>query len=395
VPYQKEFKAREIAHAEEAVANAKTDDEKKVAERQLKDAKKFPIEIRQLWVKNLDAVDRCITCHVGYDPLFNSSLTNDYKDQPYSASANPTVLEIHKKHNFEKFGCVSCHGGQGLATEKEAAHGRVAHWEQPLLTGTLMQASCVQCHDNHAELQVAGQVYTSEIVRAKQLFKDSGCIGCHQVGGEGGPISVDLKAETSAKPLSRIDFSSTGLPHEKWTLATWIKLHLVQDPWIAVPGDPKGQFNTEPIAPSAMPPYLMNDKDADALTAYILGLNRTKIPQSYLTVRAPVQEPSAAGGVPHGRQVYDKFGCAGCHGPDARGGVRNFNYHNDVTPNLRRAVATYTREELKDKISHGVPFIAKHDPKGPTFSFYMPAWKDKIKGQDLEDLVTYLQSIKE
>jgi mono/diheme cytochrome c family protein len=322
-------------------------------------------------------------------------LTNDYKDHPYSASANPTALEIHMKHNVEKFGCVVCHGGQGLATEKDAAHGRVAHWEKPLLTGTLMQASCVQCHDNHPDLKVNGQVYTSEVVRAKQLFRDNGCIGCHQVGGEGGPISVDLKYETAAKPLSRIDFSMTGLPHEQWTLANWIKLHLIQDPAIAVPGDPKGEFNTEPIAPSAMPPYLLDDKDANALTAYVLGLNRGNIRPQFLTLRPAAQEPSFGSSVQHGRFVYEKYGCAGCHGPEARGGVRNYNYQYDVTPNLRRAVSTYSREELKDKISHGVAFIAKHDPKGPNPPLYMPAWKDKIKGQELEDLVTYLSSIKE
>ncbi len=394
-PYQKEFKRREIERAEAAVAAAKTDADKVTAQRQLKEAKKFSIEIRQLWVKDLNAVDRCITCHSAYDPLYNASLANDYKDHPYSAQGASPAHDIHQIHNVEKFGCVVCHGGQGLATEKDAAHGHVAHWEKPLRTGTLLQASCVQCHDNHAELKVAGQVYTSEIVRAKQLFRESGCIGCHQIGGEGGPISVDLKSETSAKPLSRIDFSYAHLPHDQWTLANWIKLHLIQDPAIAVPGDPKGAFNTEPIAPSAMPPFLMNDKDANAITAYILGLDRTGLRPQYLTLRPAEAEPSFGSGVQHGRYVYEKYGCAGCHGADARGGIRNYNYQYDVTPNLRRAVSTYTRDELKDKVSHGVPFIAKQDPKGPNPPLYMPAWKDKIKGQELEDLLTYLYSIKE
>lgn len=393
-PYQKEFKAKEIARLKEKFDKASETD-KAVIERELKAAHKFPIEIRQIWSKDLNAVDRCISCHVGYDPLFNSSLTNDYKEHPYSASGASPALDIHMKHNVEKFGCVVCHGGQGLATEKDAAHGRVLHWEKPLLNGTLLQASCVQCHDNHPELKVDGKVYTSEVVRAKELFSDFGCIGCHQVGGEGGPISVDLKAETSAKPLSRIDFSHSGLPHEEWTLANWIKIHFTQDPMIAVPGDPKAQVNTEPIPPSGMPPYLMSDKDADALTAFVLGMNRDNIPPEYLTLRPAAPEPSFASQVQHGRFVYDKYGCAGCHGPEARGGVRNYNYQYDVTPNLRRAASTYTREELKDKIAHGVPFIAKNDPKGPTPPLYMPAWKDKIKGQELEDLTTYLFSIKE
>ncbi len=36
-------------------------------------------------------------------------------------------------HPVEKFGCTSCHGGQGWAIDTEAAHGQVAHWEEPLL----------------------------------------------------------------------------------------------------------------------------------------------------------------------------------------------------------------------------------------------------------------------
>jgi mono/diheme cytochrome c family protein len=393
--YQTEFKKREIARVEAKVNAASTPEAKGAAMDELRVAKRMPIEIRQLWSQDLNAVDRCISCHMGYDPLANSSLTTDYKEHPYSASSASPAFDIHKAHNLEKFGCVVCHGGQGIATEVKAAHGEVEHWERPLLRGTLVQSSCIKCHDNHADLKINGQVYTAEIVRAKKLFKDYGCIGCHQIGGEGGPVSVDLREETSAKPLSRIDFSHSGLDREAWTLANWIKIHFTMDPMIFNPGDPKAEFNTEPIAPSAMPPFLMPEKDADALTAYILGLDRKGVPPQYLVAKAPESEPVPASPVAKGRLVYEKYGCAACHGPEARGGIRNYNAQYDVTPNLRRVVATYTRDEIKEKISEGVPFIAKHDPKGPQPPLYMPPWKSKIKGEELENLVTYLQSVKE
>lgn len=393
--YQREFRTREIARAKENLAVAATEEEKILAEREWRAAKNMPREIRQIWAEEIGAVDRCITCHLGYDPLANSSLTTPYSDQPYSATAATPGYEIHKAHNFEKFGCVVCHGGQGLATEVTAAHGRVAHWEKPLLQGTLLQASCVKCHDNHATLSIDGDVFTSEVIRGKKMFNEFGCIGCHQIGGEGGPISVDLKEETATKPLSRIDFSHTGLPHDEWTLANWIKLHLTKDPTEIVPGDPTGAFNAEPIPPSAMPPYLLSDADADAITAYIMGLNSSEIPPQFRVIRLPEKPVPPTRTLEHGRWVFEKYGCAGCHAEDARGGIRNFNYQYDVTPNLRRAVATYTTEELKNKISDGVSFLAKHDPKGPTPPLYMPAWKDKITGQELDDLVAYLLSIKE
>ena len=393
--YQVEFKKKEIARAQEKVNSASTEGAKEVALQELKVAKKLPTEIRQIWSQEMNTVDRCITCHLGYDPIQNPTITTEYKDHPYSAAADTPAFDIHKAHNLEKFGCVVCHDGQGMATEVKAAHGEVEHWEKPMLKGTLLQSSCIKCHDNHAELQVNGSVYTSEIVRAKKLFVEHGCIGCHQVGGEGGVISVDLKEETSGKPLSRIDFTHSGLDKEEQTLANWIKIHFTKDPAVVTPGDPTGAFNTEPIAPSGMPPYLLPEKDADALTAWVLGLNRKDIPPQFLTLRPPAPEPVFAGAIAKGRHAYEKFGCAACHGPDARGGIRNYNSQNDVTPNLRRAVGTYTREELREKIAEGVGFIAKHDPKGPQPPIYMPAWKTKIKGDDMDNLIAYLMSIKE
>lgn len=393
--YQKTFKSKEIERTKAKLNAAKTGDEKAVAAEEFKAAKRMPVEIRQLWVQELDAVDRCITCHTGYDPLYNTSLTTPYKEQPYSASPEAPAFDIHKAHNVEKFGCVVCHGGQGSATEVDAAHGHVAHWETPLLKGTLIQASCAKCHDNVAQLSVNGKTYPTAILEAKKLFRDLACIGCHQIGGEGGPISVDLKEETSAKPLSRIDFGYTGLDHKEQTLANWIKIHMTRDPATFVPGDPEGKFNTEPIAPSAMPPYLLPEDQAEALTAYILSLNRKNIPSGYLRPAPPEPKPQFASQIEHGRWVYEQYGCGACHGSDARGGIRNFNYQYDGTPNLRRSATTFTREGLEEKISNGVPFLAKHDPKGPNPPLYMPPWKDKIKGEELDSLVAYLLSIRE
>src|ERR1044071_8408486 len=108
--YQTEFKHREIARAKESLSKASTDDAKALALRELQSANGMKIEIRQMWIQNIKAVDRCITCHLGYDPLSNPSLTTVYEDHPYRAPANTASFEIHKLHSFDKFGCVVCHG---------------------------------------------------------------------------------------------------------------------------------------------------------------------------------------------------------------------------------------------------------------------------------------------
>jgi mono/diheme cytochrome c family protein len=389
--YQKNYYKMEVAEVQSKLANAKTDAEKDSLQKELKFWKSQPVEIKQIIVPALDRVDRCITCHVGMDTLVNPTGTNDFKEAPYAAPAD----EVHRLHPGEKFGCAVCHGGQGLATTVKAAHGEVEHWEHPLLRGVYIQASCEKCHSNVEDLKVNGKPYATAIIKAKEIVKENGCIGCHQIRGWGGPISVDWSSETADKPLVRIDFTHTGLPKDQWSLRNWIKLHLTKDPAALVPGDPKAEFNSEPIAPSGMPYFAMPNDDADAVTAYILSLTTEQIPKEYYVYAPPKPEPRFASAAEHGKYVFFKYGCAACHGPDAKGGRKNYNYEGDVEPNLRKSVTTYTREELIKKIQNGVPIVGKKDPKGPNPPLYMPPWKDKIKGKELDDLVTYLFSIGE
>jgi len=200
--YQKSYYKMEIAQIQGKLAQATTDDEKQRLAKELKYWKSRPVEIKQFILPDLDRVDRCVTCHTGYDPLTNATQTNQLKENPYQAPAN----EIHLLHPVEKFGCTVCHGGQGLATTMNAAHGEVEHWEHPLLRGMYIQASCVKCHSNVDDLKVNGKPYTTAILQAKAIMKEKGCIGCHQIKGWGGPISVDLSAETADKPVVRIHF---------------------------------------------------------------------------------------------------------------------------------------------------------------------------------------------
>jgi len=93
--------------------------------------------IKQLIVPQLSRVDRCTTCHLAIDkPQLALA------EEPFTAHPG----EYLKWHPPEQFGCTVCHGGQGLATEVQAAHGEVEHWEKPLLRGELVQAACNKCH---------------------------------------------------------------------------------------------------------------------------------------------------------------------------------------------------------------------------------------------------------
>ncbi|HSE40348.1 MAG TPA: hypothetical protein VLH08_06235, partial [Acidobacteriota bacterium] len=112
-------------------------------------ASKIPKGLQQIWVKELNKVERCTTCHQGIQWKGLENADHPFRTHPQ---------EILKEHPIEKFGCVSCHGGQGYATNVQEAHGFTEHWENPLLGKELselylvrdkkamMQMNCNSCH---------------------------------------------------------------------------------------------------------------------------------------------------------------------------------------------------------------------------------------------------------
>lgn len=406
MPYQRKY--RNMQEAAETAPEAK----QLIASRQ--------IEIKQILATDLGQVDRCITCHQGMDPIATPSLQNNFTENPYKSHPG----DFLKTHAPDKYGCVVCHGGQGLATDfigaghtpkneaqraewkKKYGWEPAEHWEHPMLTQPFIQGSCVKCHGNFESIH--GE---ETVAKGKMLLQTHGCLGCHQWHGEGGPISVDLAEETANKPLTRIDFSHSGLSAEDRTLLNWIRLHFLMDPKKLTPGDPEAHVNAEPIAPSGMQDFTqpspaapnagpeLTADDADALTTYILSAQSSNIPHAYYVdgPKEPTfQQMHFKSRVAAGKWVYDKYGCAACHGLNAKGGRFNYNYQGGgMEPVLAKTIPNYTREELRKKIQQGVAVVAKDDPKGPTPPLYMPAWKDKIKGDELEALMDYLFSIGE
>jgi mono/diheme cytochrome c family protein len=151
---------------------------------------------------------------------------------------------------------------------------------------------------------------------------------------------------------------------------------------------------------------------ADAITAYLSGLTKEEL----IPARWYVPGPKGPDAAVNGKQVYEKYGCQGCHGLEAKQGRRRFNaaangqkpveevktqaemlaeMEKGVEPTLPDLVGTYTHEELVKKIANGVPASeAKlYNPKGPMPAINMPAWKDKISKKELDALATWLLSI--
>jgi mono/diheme cytochrome c family protein/cytochrome c2 len=130
--------------------------------------------IQQIWKPNLGVVDRCTSCHVGMgaaEPNTNERLFASHPPIP---------------HDPRDIGCTLCHGGQGRATQREAAHGHVQFWEEPLLERPYFEAGCGTCHTH---LPVASLAAAE---RGASLFRRYDCVACHRLDGVGRGTGPDL-----------------------------------------------------------------------------------------------------------------------------------------------------------------------------------------------------------
>ena len=97
-------------------------------------------------------------------------------DAPFTSHPDPDMM---KSHPLEKFGCSPCHGGNGRALDSvEKGHGRYEHWLWPLYYPENFDAGCQQCHASDMVTE-----HAPVLNRAKQLYREKGCIGCHRFQG--------------------------------------------------------------------------------------------------------------------------------------------------------------------------------------------------------------------
>ncbi len=140
----------------------------------------------QISVGAYDIVDRCEVCHAGIrEPL-------DIKASdmaPGGPGGEPDSLarafvshpnkEVWQNHNPEKFGCASCHWGNGRATTNETkGHGRHRFWLWPMFEKENIEAGCQQCHSRDRVTQGAEMLNLG-----RDLFAERGCMGCHRYEG--------------------------------------------------------------------------------------------------------------------------------------------------------------------------------------------------------------------
>jgi len=391
------------------------------------------VDIHQYVLTDPDRVDRCTTCHAAVeDP--------SYAGLPQPLAYHPN----HDRHPFEKFGCTICHQGQGRATTRQAAHGQVEHWDRPLIELKYIQSACAKCH-LPSDIPDAPQ-----LARGQTVFEDSGCIGCHKLHGSGGVIGPELDrvgatrspewllkhfknpaavtagsamppigaGEADLQALTLYVMSFTGEPLSAYYVSmktlpgTLAGRRLYEErgcpschslagkggklgpplDQVAKRHDPQWLIahfkNPQAISPGTiMPQFYLSEQETRALTQFLLSWSDTN-------VIGFLKTPATMTPVERGKAVYKKFGCAGCHGLEAQGGIPNPNAKTaQQVPGLKYVSEGYTKDELRKRILDGQREIVSLDPHKPPAPLYMPPWRGKIAEGELSDLVEYLMSL--
>lgn len=221
-----------------------------------------PQKINQIWLpeltinyggmRDIARFDRCTTCHMNIDrveagnvasyPHDPAGLPHDKADSkkvdphtgtsgyrhPFSTHPNPDLfLTASSPHPMQKFGCTSCHDGQGSGTSfQNASHApndphqseewkskygyfHNHFWEYPMQPSRLAEASCVKCHHSVTELGQSPKFGASapKVFAGFKIVEKYGCFGCHEINGFAGSrqIGPDLRLEPGLEDLDKPD----------------------------------------------------------------------------------------------------------------------------------------------------------------------------------------------
>ena len=135
-------------------------------------------------------VDRCITCHVGAARADMEGITNPHGAHPQLE----LVLSAQSPHPLEEFGCTTCHGGRGRATDfvgtvhtpdsefqrelwtEEYGWQEYHLWDEPMHPARYAESGCFQCHSG--QLQVRG---AEKLNYGLNIVEQAGCYSCHEI----------------------------------------------------------------------------------------------------------------------------------------------------------------------------------------------------------------------
>ncbi len=247
--------------------------------------------VRQFVVPQLGVVDRCATCHAGFD---EPGLIGDAV--PPALRGHPNHALLIDKHPPHRFGCTPCHRGQGLALTEGTAHGEDdPHWAEPLARGAYAESGCLACHRDDNPL-----VGAPRLTRGRELFAALACDGCHVDG-----LTDQPKRGTSLRHVA-------ARLSPAWMLA-----------WIRDPAQRRRTARMPQFWPGALDDPAVaarRDTESMAMAAYLLEAS-VPPPLSATATTLPAAAALADAALrSRGEQIFNRVGCRGCHTLGSPGG---------------------------------------------------------------------------
>lgn len=226
--------------------------------------------LRQVWLPDLDRVDRCGTCHLGIDdPALVSA------PQPFSSHPGTWLTT----HPVDRFGCTTCHDGQGQATDyRNAAHQPLPFVTRPMRPLETIEANCGVCH------RALDAPDAPRLDEGRALILRSGCFSCHEIPG--------FEGLTFHGPA----LDSIALKVRPEWLRVWLK-------------DPKSYLEQ-----SKMGNFRLSDDEIGGLQAFLLS-QRSGAPFDSTGVDWRRADTS------NGRALFGELRCVSCHAVKGRGGT--------------------------------------------------------------------------
>jgi mono/diheme cytochrome c family protein len=269
------------------------------------------------WNPELGVQDRCRTCHIGVENQ--------------EASENPIPINTHpdiSPHEFSRFGCSICHGGNGFATRLPDAH-------KDLLPLKLIEGSCGRCHrsENFSEALT--------LSAGLRLMREYRCEGCHE-------ITRGKRLENPAPDLSGIGSKVNPL----W-LVKWLKR-------------PRDYLPT-----ARMPDFLLSEDEIYAITDYLTGLKEGVLERGDISFDVTHGEGESDKMIEQGEVLFRRHRCLSCHSMRGRGGT--------LGPDLGR---------IAEKVSKSWMFMWLKEPHKYDSTTLMPAYN--LTERELRNIVEYL-----
>lgn len=343
--------------------------------------------------------DRCRTCHQYIDktaaggvPAFphghsESDSVNDWVadrkfPQPYSTHPNTALFcTASSPHPVAKFGCTSCHDGQGSGTsfgnaehspdnphEAEEWHEKYGFhpnhfWEYPMQPSRFAESTCIKCHHSVTELATNPKYGASapKVARGYELIQKFGCFGCHEIHGfdSGVAIGPDMRLEPqTAEEATRISADPTQVAGKFRKVGPSLR-HIASKTsssfiqyWTEIPG--RYRPTTKMPQFFSLSDHLSEDdaRHTKALEAVELAGIAAVLLGTSENIDLLKPKQGYVPDVERGKQLFSERGCLACHQHAAVPGSKS-----EFGPNI---------SDIHQKVNR--------NPDNPAFSDWLYTW---------------------